>query len=343
MARSVYNEPDYTSAAMGKYSECMFHLPQSNDMGPSSSGQSSLHTNGSSTQSLGSFSKKHIGSRPLYSRSLSNNLSFGQSSPFMRHRRCQSSAGSTDDGKRLVYQFLNVDEDEKDNEAGNFSRRSTASFIYPSTHDCNLPHLVYCDLKNSLSSLNEKNRNPEELPPSESGSYDQYIADELAKFEACIRDTMMCVLIGKESTMKDNFKQLESLEDDVHHMKSAIQEIKTEFEQTDMYNIRYAFNKEDENSFIRKLTRAISEHLESLGSLEQRISNCKEELGKQKEALQKLETTVRLNEMLQDSQSNRKFCDKMKEHVGIISDAVALIMVIIVIIFCRAYFRRFNV
>ncbi|SCU96386.1 LAMI_0F06370g1_1 [Lachancea mirantina] len=346
--RSGLTEPDFTSTAVGKYSECMFHSPQPAELHSAGTGGGyldKLDEGNSATQSSLSLPKRTIGTRPLFSRSYSNVPSSSTPmTPYQRHRRSPSSAAhvtSMDDGKRLVYQFLNADNEMKMQGSSQWSERSKSSqfSVYRDSKRDSLSHLVFCDLQRTLSSgpyekgIESLNCDAEVL----SEHYEDYITRASGKLENSIKEALIGGLSGKETEMRRSFGQLDALGNDIASLKTIILGIRVDVEDKLMTDLQYAFDNTDPESFVNKLSKSVNQHLKGLEELEERISRCKEELALQKDALQKLEATLRLNEKLRDTQRNMRLVDKIRDNLGILIDLTGILLIVCMFSLLRKY------
>ena len=100
------------------------------------------------------------------------------------------------------------------------------------------------------------------------------------------------------------------------------------------------FNATDSESFISQLDEIIQEHLSSLEKLEVRIKNSKDVLARQKNALEDMESIVKLKQLVADSKKNMTFSDRLKEYKGILWDFLAIIIIAILIWILRRYFSK---
>lgn len=322
---------DYTSASAGKFSECLFRSCQSS------------HANGGRAVGLSasaSASSIHNLERPLFNSSNSFlNPSFGPrpgSSRSRVHDRTRSFEGHLkNDDKRLVHQFLNFDEETEAKSDIQVSLLSAQSSLYGASQGESLSRLMLFDLKDPA--VIRENCHSAQPGNKSTVLPQQYFANELSKFDHYIRD-LMASISSDESRITKTRTELDDLQQHIREAKSVIKDIDRCIQDQDIKMLRKSFESEDESSFISRFSAAIATYSESLASFEKRIGKCKVDLTTQKATVHKLETTIKLNEMIQDSQSNMCFLDRIREYKGLIYDFCALILLIALIVVLKRYF-----
>lgn len=390
--------PDYTSASTGKFSDCIFHLPDSTSSPRGSTSSSSSFSSSSSSSSssiplaspvsvgfattevpraVRRKSDLALGSSPLKAqpstraRSSSHLLpapnTISQSAPYnksftlsssalpIRHKKNLSTASAIEltaqDGKRLVHQFLK-DPSQKDGELEKEDLFKDGLLIRPLTRSSSslsspmrnsLPRVFYYDLKRTLTSVSTTSVNEplcEKTPDYNRVDYKEYIVNEIDKFECIIKNTVTDVLCTKEKYMEHSFQALSTLEKELRRIRTRIVELHYEVKENYLVELETHFNATDSESFISQLDEIIQEHLSSLEKLEVRIKNSKDVLAKQKNALEDMESIVKLKQLVADSKKNMTFSDRLKEYKGIIWDFLAIIIIAILIWILRRYFSK---
>ncbi|SCU90985.1 LADA_0F07448g1_1 [Lachancea dasiensis] len=313
--RHAMNGTDFTAAAMGKFSECLFQKKQAHKVTRPLSSKSdfSLHVeknprfeSSSSLPGLSSPSSSHL----------------AKSAHSAGARPIKSLRSDRDESKRLVNQFLNLEEefpDKHDVEALNASQRSSISLN--SQHE-SLSQQMFYDLKDTTAL-----REPSLLCPQSTNGSPPTLATELSKFDCTIRHTL-ANLQAKESAMGQTMADLDCLYRDVLKTQEAMREIYSHVAEHELQTVRSSFDSENANSFIGKFTKTVSSCSEDLEVFERHIGKCKVELTDHKATVHKLETTIKLNEMLRDSQSSMRLLDRLREYKGIIVDFLALVLLL---------------
>lgn len=335
--RNAVTEHDFTSASAGKFSDCLFHSCQGGSAG----------LNGAASSSSPSLSSIHNTDKAPYSSSNSllnpGSARSGNTARNSSHEPPYLSAPRLrNDRKRLVHQFLNFEEEGQSKHDAQVSLASQHSLIYENSRGESLSQIVLKDLK-EIPTCQDSNL---DLVRSQSKAKStalscQPIMSEISKFDSSLKDLILSIS-SKDNEMSRSFNDLDVLQHNIQETRAIIQSIQSQVKENDLSRLKGSFEADSDTSFIKRFSAAISAYSDSLTSFEERIANCKAELAAQKATVHKLETTIKLNEMLEDSNTNKCTIDRIREYRGIITDAVGLLFLVLVIITLKRYLAGRN-
>ncbi|SCU82082.1 LAFA_0C08966g1_1 [Lachancea sp. 'fantastica'] len=325
--RQATAKDDCTSASMGKFSDCLFQSGENSSISRPLSSKSdlSLHTEVNSV--YGSSS-----SLPAFTKT----ASFLRRNSQSANVRSANGRPEKESGKRLVYQFLNLEDGsaEKPETQVSHTSRPSMSSSASQEHE-SLSHYLLCDLKDATALHDGGFRDLTCSGSKTTCTQSITLADELTKFDKNLRSTL-ADLMSKDQAMNEASKDLDTLQVEIHRIQQDIQDVQIQVAGHDV-KVQSAFQTQDANSFISKLTADISSYSEQLTAFERHIGKCKTELMEHKATVHKFETTIKLNEMLRDSQNSMCVSDRLREYKGIITDLLALIMVIVVSVMLKRF------
>ncbi|SCU84676.1 LANO_0C02080g1_1 [Lachancea nothofagi CBS 11611] len=330
--RYAMNTGDYTAASMGKFSECLFQSGLNHSLPPQLSSKSDLSVN------LERAPNSSSASLPAFTRSSSSHLA-GRNTRSATASKSTRNLHERDDGKRLVHQFFNLDDDFPDKPDVQVSHASEPSSVSLHSQDESLCHLVLADLKDRAAIHEGALRNKTCCRPDSHCESTPTLTNELSKFNLLMRSTLS-ELASRESAMNQSFAELESLQRDIATTQESIRQIQDKVAQKGIEKVRSAFETNDNNSFISKFTKNISSYSEDLTAFEKHIGKCKVELTDNKATVHNLEITIKLNEMLRDSQSSMCVVDRLREYRGIITDVLTLILIVALAVALKRYWHR---
>ncbi|CEP64823.1 uncharacterized protein LALA0_S14e00100g [Lachancea lanzarotensis] len=326
--RQATAKDDYTAAYMGKFSDCLFHSPENSSISRPLSSKSDLSLHSDVNSVFGSSS-----SLPAFTKTGSFLRRNSQSAV----AKCVQNRLEKDNGKRLVYQFLNVEDGSAEKPDAQISHTSRPSMSSSASQDESLSQLILYDLKDANGLREGAFREDFNCSGSPSSTCTPSItlAGELTKLDKGVRSTL-AELIAKDHAMNEASADLDSLQMEIQRIQQEILEIQTQVTGHDV-KIQSAFRIQDEDSFISKFTASISSYSNQLATFERYIGKCKTELMEHKAAVHKFETTIKLNEMLRDSQDSMCVVDRLREYKGIITDLLALILIITVAVMFKKF------
>ncbi|EDO15796.1 hypothetical protein Kpol_1040p9 [Vanderwaltozyma polyspora DSM 70294] len=153
-----------------------------------------------------------------------------------------------------------------------------------------------------------------------------HIQKQLIKYETILRNTFKDLLVKEECNFKEDLESFDSLLDDLNETKSKIIGIKEVVSGNYLKFLETKFDKENDESFISKLTQSVSESVEQLDSLEERLDTCREIVTDQKKRLSKMENILEVKKSLKQSKQKSKINHK---YSYIALDVAAAILLLI--------------
>ncbi|AMD21211.1 HEL069Cp [Eremothecium sinecaudum] len=310
---------DYTSAASGKFSDCLFGAEKRSRSGFLVRDGSGMFMTQSNRQV---FSVASVPAR----RTGGATYSLGASSGGERE----------DSDRRLARQFLQINTGAGTGEevwgvgqsVGSMNDRpfSGESFVASIT-DMSLPQLWEHELRGGTFPLDRfmTHTTLHDVTDALEG-----VDRILAGLELSAKNELTMDVFPRTTELSHHEVLLRRIQQDISNIRPILQEFEVQVREQHIKVLEDAFCTAKDDSFIVELATTVDQQIMELEKLEQGITDCREALEKHKARLEQLETAFKLVDSVEEKKQQMRLTRKFRKIRGILCDALVILTSILV-------------